>query len=83
MSVANIPTNVAPLTETILRPPAIALPKSDRRQACAKLCGPGANENGKAQDQLEALPMSGIEILGVVLTVALLVGEYWVWTYYS
>jgi len=42
-----------------------------------------ANENGKAQDQLKALPMSGLEILGVVLTVALLVGLFGAWKYYS
>ena len=36
-----------------------------------------ANENGKA------LPMSGLEILGVVLTVALLVGLFGAWKYYS
>jgi hypothetical protein len=44
---------------------------------------PGANENGKAQDQLKALPMSGLEIFGVVLTVALLVGLFGAWKYYS
>jgi hypothetical protein len=37
----------------------------------------------KAQDQLKALPMSGLEILGVVLTVALLVGLFGDWKYYS
>ena len=56
---------------------------SNRRQACAKLRGPGANENGKAQDQLKALPMSGLVTLGVVLTVALLLFEAWAWNYYS
>jgi hypothetical protein len=36
----------------------------------------------KAQ-QLKALPMSGLEILGVVLTVALLAGMFWAWKYYA
>jgi hypothetical protein len=40
-------------------------------------------KNGKAQDQLKALPMSGLEMLGVVLTVALLVGLFGAWKYYS
>ena len=36
-----------------------------------------------AQDQLKALPMSGLEMLGVVLTVALVAFLTWVWSYYS
>jgi hypothetical protein len=36
-----------------------------------------------AQDQLKALLMSGLELLGVVLTVALVVTLFGVWRYYS
>ena len=36
-----------------------------------------------AQDQLKALPMSGLVTLGVALTIALLLFEFWAWNYYS
>ena len=36
-----------------------------------------------AQDQLKALSMSGLVLFGVVLTVALVAFEFWVWSYYS
>jgi uncharacterized membrane protein len=36
-----------------------------------------------AQDQLKALSMSGLVLMGVVLTVALVAFEFWAWSYFS